>query len=139
MQSNTMPGTRLVRCSMTGCMQMRSNSSSRLTMLKQCCAWKRGMGSHDSRVPLSNYVAATHALGLDFLVVTDHNVQDAVARRLKGVTVLSWTELTTAFGHVVGQAFQVHRVLRPVLALAAADLSHPKAKLFQRFGNFVFL
>lgn len=61
--------------------------------------------SHDSRVSQRTYVEAAKALGLDFIVLTDHNarsVADLVAQADdKAVCVLASAELSTSFGHVV--------------------------------------
>lgn len=57
--------------------------------------------SHDSKVPLEAYVAAAKKLGLDFLVVTDHNNQLAGPVISDGILVLSSAELSTPYGHVI--------------------------------------
>ena len=57
--------------------------------------------SHDSDIPLETIGAAAKSLGLDFVVVTDHNTQLAGPIEVQGVTLLSSAELSTAFGHVV--------------------------------------
>jgi hypothetical protein len=57
--------------------------------------------SHDSQVSADAYAEAARAEDLDFLILTDHNNQKAQALTLQGVTVLSFAELSTGFGHVV--------------------------------------
>ncbi|HET6346049.1 MAG TPA: hypothetical protein VFH51_14025, partial [Myxococcota bacterium] len=57
--------------------------------------------SHDSHVSAEAYAEAARAEDLDFIILTDHNNQKAQALTLQGVTVLSFAELSTGFGHVV--------------------------------------
>ncbi len=57
--------------------------------------------SHDSHTELDQLTATAHDLGLDFIVVTDHNTQLAGPVVVNGVVVLSHAELTTPFGHLV--------------------------------------
>lgn len=57
--------------------------------------------SHDSEIALETYTEAAHAAGLDFIILTDHNSQRTHVVS-NDVTVLSYAELSTGFGHVVG-------------------------------------
>ena len=57
--------------------------------------------SHDSRLTLAELVAQARQLGLDFLVLTDHNAQPPTPPELNGVTLLGFAELSTRFGHTV--------------------------------------
>lgn len=70
--------------------------------------------SHDSQVPLETYLDAAHALGLDFIVLTDHNNQSPHAQTRDSVTVLSYAELSTSLGHVVqlGAPYTLARDMR---------------------------
>ncbi len=58
--------------------------------------------SHDSSMPIAEIVEAAKADHLDFVVLADHNNQYAGPVVRDGVVVLSYAELSTAFGHVVG-------------------------------------
>lgn len=58
--------------------------------------------SHDSFVPQSRYVQAARALGLNFIVLTDHNAQPEIKALAEDVCVVAAAELSTSFGHVVG-------------------------------------
>ncbi len=56
----------------------------------------------DGRGTLDEVVAAARAAGLQFVVVTDHNVLDPGEQRWRdGVLVVEGTEASTPFGHVV--------------------------------------
>jgi hypothetical protein len=57
--------------------------------------------SHDSDTNLEDLAEIARELGIDFLVVTDHNNQLAGPVEVNGVLVLSHAELSTPFGHVV--------------------------------------
>lgn len=57
--------------------------------------------SHDSRLSWEALAMAARQRGLDFLIITDHNKQQATSRSLHGVTLLSFAELSTGFGHAV--------------------------------------
>ncbi len=57
--------------------------------------------SHDSRLTWDTLARAAQKRGLNFLVITDHNKQRATSASLHGVTLLSYAELSTTFGHAV--------------------------------------
>lgn len=57
--------------------------------------------SHDSELSVDVIAEAAAGLGLDFVILTDHNVQSAGASERHGVVVLSYAELSTSFGHLV--------------------------------------
>ena len=59
------------------------------------------VSSHDGHASLEEIAADADALGLDFVVVTDHNRQLAGPIQIGHVTVLSYAELSTPFGHVI--------------------------------------
>jgi hypothetical protein len=66
----------------------------------------------DGRGTLAEVVGAARAAGLDFVVVTDHNVRAPErAEYVDGVLVVPATEVSTQFGHVV--ALGVPRALTP--------------------------
>lgn len=92
--------------------------------------------SHDSRITPQAYIAAAKQMGLNFVVLTDHNAQADVAGGALGeVTVLAAAELSSAFGHVVSlgaravlppQARLDPRVLELIDAQdGAAVIAHP--------------
>jgi hypothetical protein len=58
--------------------------------------------SHDSDVTQHAYVKAAKQLGLDFIVLTDHNAQTEPIEASDDVCVLASAELSTSYGHVVG-------------------------------------
>jgi len=58
--------------------------------------------SHDSTVSLEAYVQAAQNSNLDFIVLTDHQSQKPQALTLGKVTVLSFAELNSDFGHLIG-------------------------------------
>ena len=70
--------------------------------------------SHDSNVPVEDLAAAARQNNLDFLIVTDHNKQKPSALTIAGVTLLSYAELSTVYGHVVGLGanYTLDRTLR---------------------------
>ena len=57
--------------------------------------------SHDSRLSWDALAMAARQRGFDFLIITDHNKQRATSASLHGVTLLSYAELSTTFGHAV--------------------------------------
>ncbi len=57
--------------------------------------------SRDCKRSVPEIVAAAHADGLSFVVLDDHNDQYAGPFTREGVTILSYAELSTGFGHVV--------------------------------------
>ncbi|MBI5508824.1 MAG: hypothetical protein HY903_08735 [Deltaproteobacteria bacterium] len=57
--------------------------------------------SHDGFLSLEEIARTAERLGLEFVVVTDHNRQLAGPVQLGRVTVLSYAELSTPFGHLV--------------------------------------
>jgi hypothetical protein len=57
--------------------------------------------SHDGRVPYAELVDAGRRLGVDFLVFTDHNRQLARAQPEAGPIIVSGSELSTTFGHLI--------------------------------------
>ncbi len=57
--------------------------------------------SHDSRVSADVWAQSAARLGLDFIVLTDHNVAPQEAQVLHDVLVLFEREASTAFGHRV--------------------------------------
>jgi hypothetical protein len=59
------------------------------------------VASHDGQESLESIATAAGDLGFDFVVVTDHNRQLAGPIQLGPVTILSYAELSTPFGHVV--------------------------------------
>lgn len=66
----------------------------------------------DGRGTLDEVVSAAKAAGLQFVVVTDHNVLTAEEQGYRdGVLVVEGTEVSTAYGHVV--ALGVPRALSP--------------------------
>ena len=66
----------------------------------------------DGRGTLADVLRAARAAGLDFVVVTDHNVRDPDRPEyVDGVLVIPATEASTRFGHVV--ALGVPRALTP--------------------------
>lgn len=67
--------------------------------------------SHDSVVPPEAWARAAAAVGLDFIVLTDHNVAPLPAQMLHGVLVLFEREASTPMGHRVewpGAAVAAH-------------------------------
>ncbi len=60
--------------------------------------------SHDCTTSQRHIAAAAKANGLDFIILTDHNAQQAAAREVEGVMLLSFAELTTPAGHVIALA-----------------------------------
>lgn len=75
--------------------------------------------SHDGTWSLEQLAAMAAAQNLDFLVVTDHNNQLPQPIQIDGVTILSFAELSTPFGHVVqlGAPRLLRRELREQLAV----------------------
>jgi hypothetical protein len=59
------------------------------------------VSSHDCDVTLEEITARAASLGLDFVVVTDHNNQLAGPVRINDVLVVSSAETSTPFGHVI--------------------------------------
>lgn len=57
--------------------------------------------SHDGRVPYAELVDAGRQLGVDFLVFTDHNRLPARSQPEIGPIIVSGSELSTAFGHLI--------------------------------------
>ncbi len=57
--------------------------------------------SHDGRVPYAELVDAGQRLGVDFLVFTDHNRRPARSQPDAGPIIVSGSELSTAFGHLI--------------------------------------
>jgi hypothetical protein len=57
--------------------------------------------SHDSPLTLPEIATAAATLGLDFVVISDHNQALAGPIELEGVTVLSAAELSTPLGHLI--------------------------------------
>ena len=57
--------------------------------------------SHDSTLTLETIAQAAKTVDLDFVVLTDHNQQLASPITIAGVTLFSYAELSTAFGHTV--------------------------------------
>jgi hypothetical protein len=55
--------------------------------------------SHDSTVPAEAWAAVAARAGLDFIVLTDHNVEPQEPQLVDGVLVLFERESSTAFGH----------------------------------------
>jgi hypothetical protein len=98
-------------------------------------AWHVHTTRSDGRGSLAEVVAAARAAGLQFVVVTDHNVLTPEEQRFEdGVLVVQATEASTRLGHVV--ALGVPRALTPaeregdpLAAIAAlgghAVLAHP--------------
>jgi hypothetical protein len=75
-------------------------------------AWHVHTTRSDGRGGLAEVVQAAKAAGLQFVVVTDHNVLTPEEQGWRdGVLVLQATEVSTAFGHVV--ALGVPRALLP--------------------------
>lgn len=108
--------------------------------------------SHDSGVAVKTLVEAARRIGLDFIVLTDHNNQLAAPIVLDGVTVLSSAELSTPFGHVVQlgavdvlppagrEKLEVHEAIRaldgtPILA-HPTDRKKPWTGLVKGAGGF---
>ncbi len=60
--------------------------------------------SHDGHVKVEELAAIASQQKLDFLVLTDHNRQLAGPVTVGDVTLLSFAEISTGFGHVVGLA-----------------------------------
>ena len=56
--------------------------------------------SHDSEVSVATIAQTAAALGLSFVILTDHNNQQAPVE-VDGVTLLSFAELSTKNGHVI--------------------------------------
>jgi hypothetical protein len=98
-------------------------------------AWHVHTTRSDGRGSLAEVVAAARAAGLQFVVVTDHNVRSGEAQGYHGgVLVVEGVEASTRYGHVV--ALGVARALTaaerdgdPLGAIAAlggeAVLAHP--------------
>jgi hypothetical protein len=98
-------------------------------------AWHVHTKRSDGRGSLDEVVAAARASGLQFVVVTDHNLLTPEEQGWRdGVLVVQATEASTSFGHVV--ALGVRRALtaaererEPLQAIAAlggqAILAHP--------------
>jgi len=98
-------------------------------------AWHVHTTRSDGRGTLDEVVAAARAAGLQFVVVTDHNVLTREEQGWRGgVLVVEGTEASTAFGHVA--ALGVSRALTPeeregdplgaIAALGgAAVIAHP--------------
>lgn len=57
--------------------------------------------SHDSELTLEEIAETARTRGLDFVILTDHNAQLAAPITLSGVTLLSYAELSTPFGHLI--------------------------------------
>lgn len=57
--------------------------------------------SHDSRLSVDDIARVAAAQELDFVVLTDHNTQSAGPILRHGVIILSYAELSTAFGHAI--------------------------------------
>jgi hypothetical protein len=57
--------------------------------------------SHDSTTPLETIAATAKEHGLAFVVVTDHNEQLAGPVSIGGVTLISYAELSTPYGHLI--------------------------------------
>ncbi len=75
-------------------------------------AWHVHTTRSDGRGTLAEIVAAARAAGLQFVVVTDHNVLTLEEQGWRdGVLVVEGTEASTAFGHVA--ALGVPRALTP--------------------------
>jgi hypothetical protein len=75
-------------------------------------AWHVHTTRSDGRGSLDEVVAAARGAGLQFVVVTDHNVLTPEEQGYRdGVLVVQATEASTAFGHVV--ALGVPRALSP--------------------------
>jgi hypothetical protein len=65
--------------------------------------------SHDSRVTVEAYASAAHQLGLDFIVLTDHNVASLPPQVVDDVLVLFEQEQSTGLGHRVN--LQGHHII----------------------------
>jgi len=75
-------------------------------------AWHVHTTASDGRAPLDTVVRAAREAGLQFLVVTDHNVRDPAAPTyMHGVLVIPGTEISSPVGHIV--AVGVPRALTP--------------------------
>jgi hypothetical protein len=57
--------------------------------------------SHDGRVPYQDMIEAGRRLDVDFLVFTEHNRRPDRPQPRDGPVVVSGTELSTAFGHLI--------------------------------------
>ncbi len=57
--------------------------------------------SHDGRVPYSEMIEAGRFLEVDFLVFTEHNLRPERLQPRGGPIVVSASELSTAFGHLI--------------------------------------
>ncbi len=57
--------------------------------------------SHDGRVPYLDLIEAGRRLDVDFLVFTEHNRRPDRPQLSSGPVVVSGTELSTAFGHLI--------------------------------------
>jgi hypothetical protein len=110
-------------------------------------AWHLHTTRSDGRGTLDEVLAAARAAGLQFLVVTDHNlVTPAEAGWHGGVLVIEAHEASTRWGHVVvagapralSQAERDGQPLEAIRALGgAAVLAHPlhPARPFQAWGQ----
>ncbi|MEE8409281.1 MAG: hypothetical protein V3T05_06735, partial [Myxococcota bacterium] len=57
--------------------------------------------SHDSSLTLDELTRTAAAIGLDFIIVTDHNNQIGGPVQRNGVLVVSSAEVSTPFGHLI--------------------------------------
>ena len=57
--------------------------------------------SHDSSLSPEAIAAVAEAQGVDFIILTDHNNQLAAPLQIGKVTVLSFAELSTPYGHLI--------------------------------------
>ena len=82
--------------------------------------------SHDCWTSPTTLAAAAQAAQVDFIVLTDHNVQAEAAAAQGGVCLLSFAELSTPGGHLIamGASHSATRTLRRRLDVtqAAADM-----------------
>jgi len=99
--------------------------------------------SHDSTVPPEAWAAAAAQAGLDFIVLTDHNVEPQEPQVFEGVLVLFERESSTAFGHRVelgGAAIAAHPTdpkrpwLGPLAEMSGLEIASASASVRRLAG-----
>ena len=103
--------------------------------------------SHDSKVPPQVWAAAAARAGLDFIVLTDHNVEPQRPQMIDGVLVLFEREASTPHGHRVdlgGRAIAAHPTdpkrpwLGPLHEMSGLEIASTSASV-RRCGGFAYL